>query len=102
MEEKKGQDILLLDITALESFTDYFVFCNGTSDRHLNALYEDIRESAKKQFEVIPWSQEGNGESEWILMDYGDVVVHLFEAEKRAYYDLEGFWKEGKVLLRIQ
>lgn len=102
IEDKKGEDILLLDLTELDTFTDYFVFCSGKSDRQLNALYDDIRESVKSKYELIPWSREGNGESEWILMDYGDVVVHLFGPEKRAFYDLEGFWKQGKALLRIQ
>ena len=102
VEEKKGEDILLLDISELDAFTDYFVFCNGSSDRQLKALQESVLESAKKDLQIIPWSKEGTGESGWVLLDYGDVIVHLFSPEKRAYYDLEGLWNEGKVLLHIQ
>ena len=102
VEEKKGEDILLLDLSALDCFTDYFVFCNGSSDRQLKALQESVLESVKKQYRAIPWSKEGSGEAEWMLLDYGDVIVHLFSPEKRAYYDLEELWKEGKVLLHIQ
>lgn len=86
----------------MDTFTDYFVFCSGNSDRQLQALQESILESAKKEFRAIPWSKEGSGDNEWLLLDYGDVIVHIFSHEKRAYYDLEGLWKEGKVLLHIQ
>lgn len=102
VEEKKGENVLLLDISELDTFTDYFVFCSGSSDRQLEALQETVLVSVKKNFQAIPWSKEGNGEAEWILLDYGDVVVHLFGPEKRAFYDLEGLWKEGKILLHIQ
>jgi ribosome-associated protein len=102
MEEKKGEDILLLDITSLDTFADYFVFCSGNSDRQLNALQEDIRESVKKTTGTMPWSLEGNGEVEWVLLDYGDVIVHLFSPEKRRYYGLESLWKGGRALLHIQ
>ena len=97
-----GENILLLDISEMDAFTDYFVFCNGSSDRQLKALQESVLESAKKEFQAIPWSKEGSGEAEWILLDYGDVIVHLFSPEKRAFYDLEELWQEGKVLLHIQ
>jgi ribosome-associated protein len=100
-EEKKGEDILLLDISDQETFTDYFVFCSGTSDRQLEALRESILESVKQTFQAIPWSREGSADEEWLLLDYSDVIVHLFSPEKRAYYDLEGLWNKGKVLLRI-
>jgi ribosome-associated protein len=102
VEEKKGEDILLLDISDQETFTDYFVFCSGTSDRQLEALRESILESVKQAFQTIPWSREGSADEEWLLLDYSDVIVHLFSPEKRAYYDLEGLWNQGKVLLRIQ
>ena len=89
-------------MSELDTFTDYFVFCNGSSDRQLRALQESVLESVKKECSVIPWGKEGSGEAEWVLLDYGDVIVHLFSPEKRAYYDLEGLWQEGKVLLHIQ
>ena len=92
----------MLDISEQETFTDYFVFCNGTSDRQLEALRQGILESVKQTYQAIPWSREGSAEEEWLLLDYSDVIVHLFSPEKRAYYDLEGLWEQGKVLLRIQ
>jgi ribosome-associated protein len=102
VEEKRGEDVLLLDISELDTFTDYFVFCSGNSDRQLRALLEGVLKSVKDRFRTVPWSKEGSGDTEWVLLDYGDVVVHLFSPEKRAYYDLEELWKEGKVLLHIQ
>lgn len=102
VEDKKGEDILLLDISELETFTNFFVFCSGSSERQLRALQESIIESVKKSYQLVPWSREGSGEVEWFLLDYGDVIIHIFSPERRAYYDLEGLWKEGKILLHIQ
>lgn len=101
-EEIKGEDILLLDISELDTFADYFVFCSGNTDRQLDDLMENITRSVKQSFSQTPFSKEGSGETEWLLLDYADVIVHLFSHEKRAYYDLEGLWDKGKVLLRIQ
>jgi ribosome-associated protein len=101
LEDKKGEDILLLDIKDVANFTDYFIICNGTSDRMLDALAKGVLEATKKDYKkksrVDGKSQEG-----WLVMDYGDVVVHLFSPEVRAYYDLEELWSDGKVLLRVQ
>jgi ribosome-associated protein len=102
VEEKKGEDVLLLDITNLNTFTDYFIFCSGNSDRQLRALQQDIVKSVKHEFSVLPWSNEGDEDAEWMLVDYGDVIVNIMSPEKRRFYDLEGFWKEGKVLIHIQ
>ena len=102
IEEKKGEDILLLDVTELETFTDFFIYCSGNSDRQLRALQQDIVKSVKHEFRVLPWSNEGDEETEWVLVDFGDVIVNIMSPEKRRYYNLEGFWKEGKVLVRIQ
>lgn len=92
---------MLLDIKDVATFTDYFVICNGTSDRMLDALAKGVLEAMKKDFKkrgrVDGKSQEG-----WLVMDYGDVVVHLFSPEQRNYYDLEELWSDGKVLLRLQ
>ncbi len=101
LEEKKGEDILLLDLKDIASFTDYFVICNGTPDRMLNALadtvVDDIREQHKKKGRV-----EGEARGGWLIVDYGDVVVHLFSPDQRGYYNLEELWNEGKVLLKVQ
>lgn len=101
LEDKKGENILLMDIQNLASFADYFVFCNGTSDRMLTSLAQAVQESAKKEYGIIA-SIEGEPIDGWLVVDLGDVVVHLFSPEQRDYYDLEKLWDRGKVLLRLQ
>jgi len=100
--DKKGEDVLLLDLRGLSILTDYFVICSGTSERQLGALLDAIRETTKKSLGIRPLHVEGEPDSGWILMDYGSVVVHLFAPELRAFYDLEGLWREGRVVVRIQ
>jgi ribosome-associated protein len=101
LEDKKGEDILLLDIQNIASFADYFILCNGTSDRMLESLGDAVREEVKKQFDMNS-SVEGEPIDGWLVIDLGDVVVHLFSPEQRDYYDLEKLWDRGKVLLRLQ
>jgi ribosome-associated protein len=102
VDEHKAENIVLLDLRPDTVIADFFVLCTGTSDRQLKALVEHIRESVKEQFDKRPFSQEGTPESGWLLLDYGDVVVHLFLEEVRAYYDLEGLWHQANVLVSIQ
>lgn len=101
LESKKGEDILLLDIKEIASFTDYFVLCTGTSDRMLDALAEAAVETVRKVHRKRGRKQ-GESREGWIIVDYGDVVVHLLSPDQREYYDLEELWQEGKVLLRVQ
>lgn len=101
LDEKKGEDILLLDVQNVVSFTDYFVFCSGTSDRMLDALSKFVREDVKKKYSLLS-QPEGSSEYGWVLLDLGDVIVHLFSPEKRDYYRLEELWSEGKVLVKLQ
>ncbi len=101
LEEKKGEDILLLDIQGIASFTDYFVLCTGTSDRMLDALAEAALDSVRKKYRK-KGRKQGEAREGWIVVDYGDVVVHLFSTEQRDYYNLEELWEDGKVLLRVQ
>ena len=96
-----GEDILLLDIRGLSPFADFFVICSGNSERQLKALVESVREMTKKELGVLPHHIEGEPFSGWVLLDYIDVVVHVFDPDLRTYYDLEGLWQEGKVLLRM-
>jgi ribosome-associated protein len=102
LEDKLAEDIVLLDIQGLSPFADYFVICSGTSERQIRALVSSVREGVKKDLEKLPRNIEGEPFSGWVLMDYSDVVVHIFSPEVRHYYDLEGLWQEGKVLLRMQ
>jgi ribosome-associated protein len=101
LEEKKGEDILLLDLRGVAEFCDYFVICTGTSDRMLEALADDLVRSIRKSHQIRGHA-EGNGRDGWILVDYGDVIVHLFSPDQRDYYSLESLWEDGKALVHIQ
>ncbi|MEO8356873.1 MAG: ribosome silencing factor [Chloroflexota bacterium] len=101
LEDKKAEDILLLDIKDIASFTDYFVICNGTSDRMLDALAKGVLEATKMDHKKRG-RVEGQPQDGWLVLDYGDVVVHLFSPDQREHYDLEELWSDGKVLLKVQ
>jgi len=101
LEEKKGEDILLIDVQGYSDFADYFVICTGTSDRMLGALASDLRDKMREQHKQRG-RLEGQPQDGWMLVDYGDVIVHLFSPDRRDYYRLEDLWSEGKVLLRLQ
>jgi len=101
LDDKKGEDILLLDVKDIASFADYFVFCTATSDRMLDALAKSIKEEVKKEHQLNA-TIEGNSSSGWLLLDIGDIIVHLFSPEQRDYYRLEELWSGGKVLVKLQ
>lgn len=101
MEEKKGEDIVLMDIHELADFADYFVICSGTSDRMLRALADSVIEKVKKTTQQRG-RLEGEPQDGWLLIDFGDVVVHLFAPDRRSYYRLEELWGHGKIILRLQ
>jgi len=92
---------LLLDLKGVASFTDYFVICNGSSDRMLDALAKGVAEATKQDYKKKR-RVDGKAMEGWLVMDYGDVVVHLFAPDMRSYYDLEELWSDGKVLLKVQ
>ena len=102
VEDKLGEDILLLDVREVSLFADFFIFCSGNSERQLRALVEGVRGTTKDELGVLPHHVEGKPVSGWVLLDYVDVIVHIFTPELRAYYDLEGLWQKGKILLRMQ
>jgi ribosome-associated protein len=101
LEDKKAEDIVLIDIHDIASFADYFIICSGSSDRMLDALAKAVAEKAHEILD-IKTQPEGNPNSGWLLVDIGDVVVHLFSPDQREYYQLEELWERGKVLLRLQ
>lgn len=101
LEDKKAEKILLLDIHEISSFTDYFIICNGTSDRMLQALAEAMREYAKKELSERV-EIEGTSRDGWQVVDLGDVIVHLFSPDQRNFYKLEQLWENGKRLLTLQ
>jgi ribosome-associated protein len=103
VEDRKAEEIILMDLRPKAIIADFFVIANGNSDRQLKALADNVREKVKEAYQTLPYAVEGNAESGWVLMDYGDVIVHLFLEEKRQFYDLEGLWRaESSVLLSIQ
>ena len=101
LEEKKGESILLLDIRGLAPFADFFIICSGTSDRMLQALAEAAIEIVHKQYH-LSGRIEGQPQDGWILVDFGDIILHLFSAERRDYYRLEELWNQAKILIHLQ
>jgi ribosome-associated protein len=98
-EDKKGEDIRILALDPAESgLTDYFLICNGTNDRQNVAITDEIEIRLKREFGVYPNSVEGRRQGEWILMDYVDFIVHVFSAEKRAFYGLERLRKSATTI----
>jgi len=101
LEDKKAEDILLLDIHEIASFADYFIICTGTSDRMLESLADAILETAAKRYD-LNGKLQGLASSGWLVIDLGDIVVHLFSPDQRDYYRLEQLWDKGKVIVRLQ
>ena len=101
LEEKKGEDILILDLAGVASFTNLFVMCNGRSARTLKALSSEVGSAVKEKHDRRPLQVEGDSKSGWILLDYGEVILHLFSPALRDYYALEELWAAGRVVLRM-
>lgn len=90
--DKKAQDVVALDLRGVSAFTDGFVICSGTSDRQAKAIHDAIHYGLKKEHGLLPRRVEGATEARWILMDYFDVIVHIFVPETRDFYRLEALW----------
>jgi ribosome-associated protein len=90
-----------LDIHEIASFTDCFVICSGTSDRMLDSLADGVMRKVR-EIHRIHGRQEGSPEAGWLIIDFGDVVVHLFSPDQREYYQIEQLWSRGKILLHLQ
>ena len=90
--DKKASDIVALDLRGISGFTDVFVVCTGNSDRQVKAIHDAVHYGLKKDHGLLPRRVEGVQESRWILMDYWDVVVHIFTPDMREYYRLEQLW----------
>lgn len=101
LEDKKGENIILMDLEKIAMFTGYFVICSGTSDRMLDALAAGVIEHVREKGGIKGLAQ-GQPSSGWVLVDFGSVIVHCFAPETRDFYKLEELWKEGKILLRLQ
>jgi ribosome-associated protein len=92
--DKKGEDIVVINIGEISSFADYFVIMNGQSHRQNKAISENIREQLKKK-DIRPLSIEGLDNADWILMDYGNFILHIFSKKTREFYDIEQLWADG-------
>ena len=95
--EKKGQDIVILDLRHLTDITDYFVIISGESDLHVKAIADHI-ETELEKVHIKMWHKEGYEHLNWVLLDYVDVVVHIFRPEVRTYYALEKLWADAKIM----
>ncbi|EOZ95808.1 Iojap protein [Indibacter alkaliphilus LW1] len=98
MEEKKASDIVVLDLRGVKnSFTDFFVICSGNSDTQVESISDSIEEVVFRSGNERPWRSEGKNNLQWILMDYVNVVAHIFLKDKRAFYGIEELWGDAKV-----
>ncbi|AXT53136.1 ribosome silencing factor [Aquimarina sp. BL5] len=97
IEEVKGNDISILDLREIENTVcSYFVICNGTSNTQVNAIVNSIQKTVSKSLKDKPWHVEGSENAEWVLIDYVNVVVHVFQKHIREFYDIEGLWGDAK------
>ena len=97
LDEKKGEDIKIIDISGISVMADYFIIANGYCITQVQALVDNVEEKMN-QSGFIMKRKEGNRSSTWVLLDFGDVVVHVFDNEDRLFYDLERIWSDGKTV----
>lgn len=98
IDDVKGESIQLLDLREVENAVcDYFIICSGNSNTQVNAISGSVQKVVSKELKDKPWHIEGQGNSEWILMDYVNVVVHVFQKHVRDYYDIESLWGDAKI-----
>ena len=95
LSDKKGEDIKIIDITGVSVLADYFIIATGNSDSQVNALVDNVEEELHKAGYPLK-QREGRANSSWILLDFGDIIVHVFDKENRLFYDLERIWKDGR------
>jgi len=99
IKDKNGKELKLLDLQKLEnSVCDYFVICHGTSNTHIDAITDKIYREAKEKLNELPFSKEGLENKTWILLDYGSIVIHVFQEEYRRFYNLEDLWADAQIV----
>ena len=97
LDEKKGEEIKVIDIAGVSVLADYFIIANGTNESQVRALVDNVEEELHKAgYEVK--QREGYGSGKWVLLDFGDIIVHVFDKENRLFYDLERIWRDGKAI----
>lgn len=98
IKQHKGKEMVSLDLRKIETaICDFFIICHGTSNTHIASITENVRKDISKQMREKPWHTEGEANKEWILMDYFNVVVHIFNKEKRDFYKLENLWADANI-----
>lgn len=98
IDDVKGENIQLLDLREIENTVcDYFIICTGNSNTQVSAISGSVQKSVSKELKDKPWHVEGQGNAEWILMDYVNVVVHIFQKSVREFYDIESLWGDAKI-----
>ena len=95
VSDKKASDIVILDLRGISTFTDYFVICSGSSEPQLKAIGSSVRELSRTEGGRKPLNEDGFPASQWVVVDFGDVIVHVFHEERRDFYDLESLWKDA-------
>ena len=100
LSERQAEDIVLMDISKVSTFTDYFVIATAGNPRQMNALIESLDQDLRP--EARPRRVEGTPDSGWVLIDFNDAIVHLFSRDERAYYNLEGLWAKGVSVVHLQ
>ena len=100
LEDRKAEDVTVIDISEISPIADYFIIANGTNQNQLQAM-RDAADEALYKAGVKVQQIEGNQSSTWILMDYGDIIIHIFSKEDRLFYDLERIWQDGKIVASV-
>lgn len=95
LDERKGEDIVMIDISDVSVMADYFIIANGSNENQVRALVDNVEEELGKTGYHVK-QREGYGLGSWVLMDYGEIIVHVFDKENRLFYDLERIWRDGK------
>lgn len=97
LEEKKGEDIKIVDISTVSILADYFLIANGVNENQVRAMSDSVEEELARAGHPLK-QREGYGTGKWILLDFGDIIVHVFDKENRLFYDLERIWRDGKTI----
>ncbi|MDE6557517.1 MAG: ribosome silencing factor [Clostridia bacterium] len=102
LSDKKGYGIVYIDVESKTSLCDYFIICSGHSSTQVKSLAENLEEKMEKEFALPPRRKEGVREGRWAVLDYADVIVHIFNDEERDFYHLERLWEDGKNLTKYE
>ncbi|MBO4331915.1 MAG: ribosome silencing factor [Paludibacteraceae bacterium] len=98
IQDVKGKKIVIVDMTGLENYTcGYFVICEGESNTQVNSIAENIKDHVREELRVKPFAVDGMINAEWVAMDYGNIIVHVFQPEARAFYQLETLWEDASL-----